>query len=476
MSDDPATALTVVRRPEPALGALADGHRPTEAGNADRLVGSADGTIRYVHAWGKWIVYDGGRWRVDTKEVLVIEKAKQVPAALFRHASRLSGDDRDEMWKWAKASERASCIRHSVELARGMSGVLVGHLDLDRHTWLLNVANGTLDLRTGQLLDHNPEHLLTRQAPVIYDPAAEAPLWRACMQTWQPDPKVQAYLQRVIGSALSGHPVEEIIVNVGGGGNGKGKCFGACTDVLGPDYVVVPDKSLLVAQRHEGHPTAVARLFGARMVVAAETEAGDRLDEAKIKELTGGDLLEARRMREDPWQFKPSATWFLHTNYRPRIRGGDEGIWRRIRLVPWDVTIPIDQRDDRLAEKLAAEASGILNWMLEGCQAWQDEGTNPPPAIARATDGYRLEEDHVGRFLSETCTTDPNASTPASDLRAAYEQWCEEVGEKPWTAQALGRQLTARGLDTTRLGRDRERHWIGLRLDSEPQKQRGDRL
>ncbi|HMQ27620.1 MAG TPA: phage/plasmid primase, P4 family, partial [Acidimicrobiales bacterium] len=364
--------------------------------------------------------------------------------------------------KWAKRSEEARSIAAMVKLARGIPGVVVEHRDLDRHPWLLNVQNGTIDLRTGELGDHDPDHLITTQAPVVYDPAATAPLWRQCLERWQPDPDVRRHLQRLVGSAATGVPVEVIAANVGGGANGKGKFYGALMHVLGPDYCAVPHKSLVVAQRHEQHDTVRARLFGVRMAVAAETEAGDLLDESKVKELTGGDLLEARRMNEDPWQFTPSHTLFLHTNHRPRVRGTDEGIWRRIQLIPWTVTIPEHERDLHLAAKLTAEAPGILNWITDGARQWHDQGFDVPDAIVRATAEYRTEEDHLGRFLAECCHLDPAASISAGDLRSLYERWCSDTGEDAMPPQALGRQLTNRGFDTRQVGRARTRTWFGL--------------
>lgn len=444
--------------------ALVDGHRATDLGNSDRFVAHLNGRARYVDGWGKWIVWThDGVWRIDNNDARVTELAKEVPRAMFREAAATRDDG---LWKWAKRTESAAAISSMVRLTRGTPGILVDHHELDAHPWLLNVRNGTLDLRTGTLGPHDPEHLITKQAPTSYDPAATAPLFDACLATWQPDPDVRHYLARVIGSAATGMYVEHVFVNLGGGANGKGKFYGAIQDTLGPDYSVVPHKSLLIVQRHEQHDTVKARLFGARMAVAGETEAGDRLDEAKVKELTGGDLLEARRMREDPWQFKPSHTLFLHTNHRPRVRGGDEGIWRRLRLIPWAVTIPADQRDNRLAEKLEAEAAGILNWIVAGCVAWQNEGLHHPQAVEDATHTYRAEEDHVGRFLAECTRPDDTGSITSQDLRKAYERWCVINGETAWSAKALGPQLLAKGLDREK--KSGAYRWIGAELLEQP--------
>lgn len=440
---------------------LADGFRPTDSANAARLVAAAGGRIRFVHAWGKWIVYASGRWVIDTSEALVVEHAKSVARGLFRLAADLDRDERKRILAWAARSEQAGSISAMIRLARGVPGVLVDHHQLDADPSLLNVLNGTVDLRTGEFRTHNPDDLLTMQAPVAYDPHAGWPTWDACVDRWQPDPAVRGFLQRAVGSAATGHPVEALFVNVGSGGNGKSRFFGAISSVLGP-YAVVPHKSLLVASRHEGHPTHVAGLFGARMLVAPETSQDDRLDEEQVKNLTGGDTLRARRMREDEWTFEPTWTAFVHTNYRPKIRGTDEGIWRRVRLIPWDVTIPADERDEHLASRLTAEASGILNWIIAGAVEWQESGLDEPASVLAATNAYRADQDHLGRFLADCIdTSDDTATTTTKELRGAYETWCEETGETAWTAQGLGRALSARGFDSTRT--TSARLWLGMR-------------
>lgn len=443
--------------------ALADGQRPTDVGNANRLVAVADGHVRYVAEWGRWIVYDEGVWHIDSGNVRMNGWGKRVARKIFADAALLDDvGQRDEMWKWAKRSESSSLINSMVRLAADVPGVLISHNELDQYPYLFNVRNGTIDLKTGKLLDHNPEHLLTRQAPVIYDDKARAPVWERCLVEWQPDPEVRAYLQRVVGSAATGHPVEKFFINHGEGGNGKGKFFGALQAVMGP-YAGIPHKSLLVAQTHQQHETVVADLFGVRMAVAAETEAGERLDEASIKSLTGGDPLKARRMREDRWMFKPGLTLFLHTNHRPRVRGSDEGVWRRVELIRWDVTI--ERKDEHLAAKLEAEGPGILNWLVTGARQWLSAGLGTPASVTAATKLYRDEEDHAGRFVADLppgSRLGPTEFVSAAALRTAYEAWCTEVGEKPWSQRALGAELIKRGFERGKQGKANIKGWYGL--------------
>jgi len=445
---------------------LPDGYRASDVGNAERLIIAADGRLRYVHRWQRWIVYTGGKWVLDAGDALVTQVAKRVARGLFLAAMNAAGDGRDALWKHAKKCETSAAIGNMIRLARAIPGVIVTHEELDSKPWLLNVENGTIDLRTGELRAHDPADLITKQAPVTYDPTATAPLWEQCLLTWQPSPEVRAFLQRAAGSGATGHPVEALIVNVGHGGNGKTKFYEALTGVLG-EYAVQPHRSLLVKQRHDPHPTVIASLHGARMLVASETEDGDRLDETQVKNLTGGDMLRARRMHEDEWSFRPSHTAFLHTNHPPRIRGSDEGIWRRLKIVRWDVTIPKQDVDEHLPAKLAREAAGILNWIVVGAAQWSRDGLSEPAAVTHATNTYRASEDHVGRFLADCCTLDSRFSTPAKAVREAYEKWCADTGEEVWSARRVGASLTARGLESQRLGNRKTNVWAGLTVNGE---------
>ena len=347
-----------------------DGHRLTDAGNAARFVELMGNAVRYVHEWQRWIVYGGGCWAVDGGDALVMERAKAVGDSLFRQVPKAPTSTRDAVYTAAKRAESAAAIAAMVRLARGHERVLVAHEDLDADPFVLNVKNGTVDLRTGTLRPHNPEDLCTLQALVGFYPDAVAPLWHECLERWQPDPLVRDYLQREAGAGLTGVPTETLSIHFGGGGNGKSKYFGAIKSVAGP-YVIEPHRSLVIASRHEQHETVIAELFRVRLAVMGETSGGADLDDASIKNLTGGDTLRARRMREDRWSFNPTHTLCMFSNYRPNIRGADEGIWRRVRLIDWAVTIPPAERDVDLAAKLAAEAEGILVWAVGGARRFE---------------------------------------------------------------------------------------------------------
>jgi putative DNA primase/helicase len=228
---------------------IADGYRCTDAGNASRLIAALDGKARYVHAWGKWIIYRQGRWVVDEKDALVTERAKRVAKKLFRLLPTVEGkDDREALFKWAVSSESSGRIAAMVRLARGIEGVIVEHEELDADPLALNVTNGTIDLATGELRPHNPADLCTKQVAVAYDPDATAPLWEACLKQWQPDAEMRDYLQLEAGAGATGKPTETLSMHFGPGANGKSKFWGGIQRTLG-SYSVSPHKSLLLVLR-----------------------------------------------------------------------------------------------------------------------------------------------------------------------------------------------------------------------------------
>lgn len=429
-----------------------DGHRPTDVGNANRLLEHAGGRIRYVHAWGKWIVYERGRWIIDEKDALVTEAAKKVARGLYVLAAKTTAKDEAKLiWGWALKSDTSGSIAAMVRLARGAPGILVSHEDLDADPWLLNAANGTIDLRTGQLRDHDPADLCTLQAPIAYDPDATAPLWESCVQRWQPDDDVRTYVQLRAGVGATGVPTETVDVDYGCGGNGKSKFHGAIQHVLGP-YATVPHKSLLIAGRFEQHATVVADLFRKRLAVASETKQAEDLDDESVKNLTGGDRLKGRRMREDPWEFWPTHTLIMFSNHKPTVQGRDEGIWRRLRLVPWQVTIPENERDEHLAAKLQAEAPGILRWVVDGAVLYHRDGLTPPETVRTATEAYRAEEDVIGRFIAEVLTIDTTETglrihwCYSIDIKNELDDWCTEQGVvAPPTMNQIAATLRQKG-------------------------------
>lgn len=438
----------------------------TDLGNARRLVDAYGDTLRYAPQLGAWLTWDTARWREDiTGEAQ--RRAKDTVDAMFTEIAA-GGMDRDEAkalaahWNRSQAAPRLEAMVHLARTEPGIP-VLVGNLDADH--WALNTLDGVIDLRTGQLAPHDRNALHTKLAPVHYNPTATCPTWQWFIDwAMRGDAELVGFIQRAIGYSLTGDVREQVLFFCHGTGeNGKSTMLNVLQELIG-DYAVAAESELLLASDHAKHPTGLADLLGGRFVVAQELEDGRRLAEALVKQLTGGDVIKARRMRQDFFTFWPTHKLWMAANHKPGVRGTDHAIWRRIRLIPFLATVEPGKRDENLPAKLRAELPGILNWAIEGCLEWQRDGLKAPPAVLAATTAYRAEQDHVGRFLAECCELAPDASVSAKELRSTYEAWCDENGERPWSAKAIGAQLADRGLDRVKTGRTNTYTWLGLQI------------
>lgn len=286
-----------------------------------------------------------------------------------------------------------------VTLAESEPGIPVLPGELDRDPWLLNVKNGTVDLRTGELRPHKRDDLITKIVPVEYDSEASCPTWLAFLnRIMDGNERLIAFLQRAAGYSLTASTQEQcFFLLYGTGANGKSVFLTTLLAVMG-DYGIQAAPDLLLAKSGESHPTEVADLFGARLVVATETEAGRRLAENLVKQHTSGDRLKARFMRQDFFEFEATFKIWLATNNKPIVKGTDYAIWRRIKLIPFTVTIPPEERDKSLPAKLRQELHGILAWAVQICLEWQKYGLNEPQEVTAATCAYRDEQDILGSW------------------------------------------------------------------------------
>jgi putative DNA primase/helicase len=419
----------------------------TDLGNGERLAHRHGRDLRYVHPWKKWLVWDGRRWKEDNTAA-VARKAKDTVRAIYREAAAIDDDSlRAAVAKWGRESEKRDRVNAMMALAANELPALPE--DLDRDPWALNVRNGVIDLRSGELRPHRREDFLCRLAPVEYDQAADCPLWLATLSlVFNGDQELIGFVRRLFGVALTGTVREQVLpIFHGAGSNGKSTILNTLLGVLGTDYGMKAPKDLLMLKRNEAHPTELATLHGKRLIVAIETAGGARLNESLIKELTGSDPITTRRMREDFWTFDPTHKVILATNHRPKVRGTDHAIWRRLKLVPFDVTIPDDQADRTVPERLRAEYPGILAWAVRGCLEWQETGLRPPGTVDTATTAYRTSQDVVGQFLTECCTVDPADRVKASELFGAYRAWSERGAMKVMTQNDFGADMTERGFE-----------------------------
>ena len=460
-----APGLRLVDAPAPAPAAVCvdHGYRFTDLGNVERLVRDHGGDVRYVHDMGRWLAWDRNRWISDHDEAAVTNRVHAVVRTMHRQAAdpAFTGD-RKALKTHASASESTAKIAAVVKAAKVQMSLRVETADLDADPMLLGVRNGTIDLRTGQLRSADRADLITQQAPVDYDPDATCPRWLATLKRLQPDPEMQAFLQRVIGYALTGDVDEQVMFLVyGRGANGKTVLLETIRQMLGGYAQKAPTELLLARPGGTDVTNDVAGLRGARFVAAAESDEGRRLAEGRVKEVTGDEVLKARFLHKEFFEFKPVCKVFLVTNHRPRISGTDDGIWRRLVLLPFTQYISAAERDKALGRKLRDELPGILAWAVRGCLEWQRQGLNPPPLVRSANTEYRAEQDVLGAFLDERCVSREGVSVGATPLYAEYQSWAQNNGHGAVSQTAFGMKLRERGYSRVKQGTYRW-HGIGL--------------
>ena len=434
----------------------------TDAGNGERFRAVEGRQFAYCHAWGSWLHNDGVRWQRDGSGEALRAALRTLRSTAAEAEKIPDHDQSSELLKHALDSESSARLSAMLNLAAALLPVSTEVLDRDPD--LLNVANGTLDLRTGELRPHHAGDWLTRLAPVEFRPDAACPLWeRFLHRVMGGNERLIAFLQRAVGYSLTGHTNEQILLLLYGvGANGKSTFLETLRAMLA-DYSAITDFNTFLKRDSDGARNDLARLVGTRCVSAVEAEAGKPLAEALVKQLTGGDTITARFLFKEFFDFKPQFKIWLAANHKPNIGGSDHGIWRRIRLVPFTVTIPEGERDPRLTAKLADELPGILAWAVRGCLDWREHGLGVPPEVREATASYREEMDVFGGFLDERCVPAEGVTVQAKDLYAAYTSWCEANGERARTQKALSRGLRERGCESVK-GSKGVRCWRGLRL------------
>jgi putative DNA primase/helicase len=449
----------------------------TDVGNAARIAARFGDRMLFCHQWEKWLVWDGAKWAVDcagSAVKLAEESAGEMfktASLMYAKATDLSAVGGDEvagnkiraiaakLYAWTVKSRSNRAISAALSLVQHRLPVQPHQLDTD--PWVLNCANGTVDLRTGELLAHDRTRRLTKVCPTEYREES-CPRWdQFLLEVFAGNEETVHWMQKLLGYCVTGDVSEHVLpIFWGAGANGKTTMLMALFRVLGPDYTCKAPRDLIVATRNRGHPTEFADLFGRRLVAAVETADGARLDEVTVKEITGGDPIKCRRLYEDYWQFDPTHKIVLATNHQPEVRGTDHAVWRRIRLVPFTVTFDEASRDRNLIEKLVAEGPGILRWLIRGCMLWQKEGLGDAGQIRTATSEYRAQEDKLGSFLAECYDVDPASKVRTEELTRVYAQWCGKYNMRMLQGVQFGRAMTEKGfvLDPSR------KYRLGLRV------------
>jgi putative DNA primase/helicase len=428
----------------------------TEAGNAARLIDLFGEEIRFNHTENCWLLWDGRRWAADGAGCIGFLISETLRSIYHEAGAADTEDEREALAKWAIRSERAAITTACLKLAPSEPAIAVTSESLDTDMWTLNVNNGTLDLRTGELHEPRRDELITKLAPVDFDPRALCPIWDAFVKEVLPDAEVRQFTQTLAGYCLTGDTTAQVFpLAFGAGRNGKTTFFQTLREMLG-DYAGEMSPDALMATRYaDGGKTAtpqVAGTAGKRMIAASETTTGAKLDDALIKLYTGGERVTARFLHSNPFSFKPTAKLILFTNHKPKIPATDLGIWRRVKLIPFTVTIAEEKADKSLLAKLQEEWPGILNWCLVGLERYQEKGIEAPKAILDATGLYKDNEDVLGAFIADECEvgTKELFRARSAPLFKRYQRWCEAENERVMSSKDFKNALDEKGYHSTR--------------------------
>jgi putative DNA primase/helicase len=463
---EPQPAVEVEEPPAASIAGSSEGpEHLTDSGNARRLVNLHGKDLRYCPPFGRWLIWDGTRWKPDeTREI--VRRMKAALKSIYVEAEQTSHKrEREELDRWAKVSEGQGKIQAAISLAESEREIIVMPDALDCDPWLFNCANGTVDLRTGELRAHRRGDRLTKRAGVEYHPNAECPVFEQFLnRIMGGNSELKVYLQTAIGYSLTGLTREQcVFILHGTGANGKSTLLEILRALFG-DYAMNSDFTTFAVRDRTGASGDLARLAGARFVTAIETEPGEKLSLSRIKQVTGGDRVTARHLFQSEFEFTPQFKLWVAVNHLPQVRSTEHAIWRRIRRVPFDVTIPDAEQDKDLLEKLRAELPGILAWAVEGCRKWQKPGLKTPSEIAEATEEYREDTDRLHDFLEDCCEKYDDAETAISELYEAYVRHSEKNHEKPMSMKAFAIALLERGFEPVRFGKRRTRNRKGIRL------------
>jgi putative DNA primase/helicase len=442
-----ATAATLAEQARDMLG-----FQRTDLGNAHRFVAMHADRFLYAREERRWLEWREGRWRRDitgAAERAAIETVE----ALWAQVVKLPADERKDAALWASRSQSAAAIQAMLRLACVDAEIAVRLDQLDTDPYLLSCGNGTIDLRSGELREPDPADLITLGTDVHYLSDAPRTRWEQFLrEVFDGDTELIAFIKRAYGSAITGDTRDRVLlIEYGARFNGKTTLNNAVLRILGDDLSHTAPIRVVMRHRSSEIPNELAALARKRLVVVGETADGHKLDENRVKTLTGRDRIAARALYREWFNFTPEYKLVLYTNFKPKVDGSDGAIWDRILLIPFNVSFA-GREDPELADKLEAESEGVLAWLVEGCLEWQDDGLGDCDAVNRATAVYRGESDLIGRFIEECCELGDNYRVVSKTLRAALAAYCEDNGEDVPPATTLGRWLAERDVREARLG------------------------
>jgi len=418
-----------------------------DAGAAQAFADRNADRVRFAPGIG-WLVWNGFRWERDAAGAIV-QRGIELHRAALREAGKIEDKStRDAAWTFANSLGNRTRISALVELAQSNPALVVKPEDLDADPWLVGCQNGTIDLKSGRFFEAERGDLITRSLGTRWEAGAECPKWKKFLhEVALGDAGLVEFMQRAIGWTLSGDTSEACFFFLYGcGANGKSVLSDTLASLHG-DYCHRASAELFDRRHDRNKGPELAEIAGARLILASETQEGGRLDERLVKDITGGEEVRAEAKFCSGFRFGPQAKIWMSGNHRPRIAGTDEGIWRRVRLLPFEASFRDDDANPHLREELREEMPGILRWAIEGCKQWKAKGLGLPERVKLAGEDYRNAEDDLGDFIADRIEESPEAATcPKKEVFAAYAEWAEAEGIRhPMTNKQLSRKLKDRG-------------------------------
>lgn len=421
-----------------------------DMGNAQRFLDHFQEEVKYSYTDNAWFFYNGMHWERDERGEIQ-RCADKVVEGMKDEKVEFTGDEkeREKMERnWQKFLKKSRMHNSkNAMLSEVKHHVSIEHGEFDKEQMLLNTQSGYVDLSTGILHDHDVKLNFSQIAGSEYTDHVDCPEWLDFLDTtFEDDKELIHFIQKAVGYSATASTREQVMFfPFGDGKNGKSVFINTIAAALG-SYAKTMDAKTIMVQRgsSSGANSDIARLENARLVIASESNEGERLDESRVKQLTGGDKVVARYLYGSEFEYTPKYKIWMATNHKPIIRGTDKGIWRRIVLIPFIHTISDEEVDKDLESKLERELPGILNWIVEGAMMWQREGLKPPTKVTEASQDYRKEMDVYGRFIEDTCEVGKDYEVQASALYQAYKQWAKENSEYEATSTKFGREMVKR--------------------------------
>ena len=454
-SDDTSLAVGVFRSGDSKLDFPKNVYDMTDTGNAQRLRNKYVGNIKYSYIQKEWYYWTGKVWQVDNSGEIK-KLADVIIDDMKKEAFRADGDIQDELLKWCNRTASSKGKTNMITETQHLEGIPVQPDEFDAYTDYINCQNGIVNLRTGELLPHDSNFMMTRICYTDYDTTCGEPkLWLKFLNdVCNGDKELVNYLQKCVGYSLSGSIREQCAFFIYGiGNNGKSTFLDTISDLMGTYASNVQPETIMVKKNDGGANSDIARLKSSRFVTSVEPNEGVRLNEGLVKQLTGGDKVTCRFLYGKEFEYVPEFKIWIGTNHKPTIRGTDVGIWRRIKLIPFEVNIPKDKVDKTLKYKLRKELPQIFNWAVQGCIKWQQEGLELPKCVQEATKEYKAEMDILTNFMEQCVEIDYKSPEPimAPQLFNLYTVWAQKNNEYQMTSRKFYTEIAKKVPEKTRI-------------------------